>query len=139
MGRKLDLFARVFVFALVIAASSLFLTVSGKSVWLAAAVAIAAAVALVGVIVGSERIKAQKAGLPFEDELSKKVSWKAGYYAFLVSLWLAIGIMIANMLSVEFFKQPDIEFRYAFEAIIIVPAIVFIVLALRFKSKGKID
>jgi MFS family permease len=139
MEKQLNLFIRVFIMALVIAAGSLFFTLPGKSIWLLASVAIAMAVALVALVAASERVTAMKTGLPLEDELSRKATWKAGYYAFVVGLWLAIGIMAANLIGGELFKLPDLDFRYAFEAMIVVPALVFIILATWFKKKGNID
>jgi hypothetical protein len=139
MEKQLNLFMGVFVMALIIAAGSLFFTFPGKSIWLVGSVAIAMAVALVALVAASERVTAMKTGLPLEDELSRKATWKAGYYAFLTGLWLATGIMAANLIGGELFKLPDIDFRYAFEAMVVVPALVFIVLAMWFKKKGNID
>ncbi|MCX6799203.1 MAG: hypothetical protein NTW59_03855 [Candidatus Diapherotrites archaeon] len=139
MGKRLNLFMRVFVLALVMAVPSLFFSLQASALWLVAAVAIAMAVGLVAVVAATEKVKSIKTGLPLEDELSRKATWKAGYYAFLTGLWLAIGIMAANMFAIEVFKLPEIEFRYAFEALIVVPAVVFIVLALCFKRKGKLE
>ncbi|MDD5162623.1 MAG: hypothetical protein PHD95_00250 [Candidatus ainarchaeum sp.] len=139
MGKRLNLFIRVFLAALLIAGFSLFFSLPGSSFWLVATVAIAVAVGLIAIVAASEKVTSIKTGLPLEDELSKKATWKAGYYAFLVGLWLAIVIMVANMFAIEFFRLPEIEFRYAFEALIVVPAITFIVLALWFKKNGKID
>ena len=139
MGKRLNLFMRVFVLAFLMAGLSLFFSLPGSSLWLLASVSIAMAVGLVAVVAATERVKSIKTGLPLEDELSKKATWKAGYYAFLTGLWLAIGIMFGNIIATEAFGADEIEFRYAFEAIIVVPAIVFIVLALRFKKKGKLE
>ncbi|MDD5172077.1 MAG: hypothetical protein PHF60_03515 [Candidatus ainarchaeum sp.] len=139
MGNRLNLFTRVFVLALLMAGFSLFFSMPGSSVWLVASVAIAMAVALVAVVAASEKVTSMKTGLPLEDEFSRKATWKAGYYAFVTGLWLAIGIMFANLVVVEFFKLPGLEFRYAFEALIVVPGLTFIVLAMWFKKKGNID
>lgn len=139
MGKRLNLFLRVFLAALVIAGFSLFFSLPGSSLWLIASVAIAMAIGLVAVVAASEKCTAIKTGLPLEDELSKKATWKAGYYAFLVGLWLAIGIMFSNMFVIEVLKLPEIEFRYAFEALVVVPALTFVVLALWFKKQGKIE
>ena len=139
MGKRLNLFMRVFVLAFLMAGFSLFFSLPGSSLWLVASVSIAMAIGLVAVVAASEKVKSIKTGLPLEDELSKKATWKAGYYAFLTGLWLAIGIMIADMIAVEAFKFPEMEFRHAFEAMVVVPGIVFIVLAMRFKKKGKLE
>ncbi|MFH2106550.1 MAG: hypothetical protein ABII22_04765 [Candidatus Micrarchaeota archaeon] len=125
--------------ALIIAAGSLFFTFPGKSIWLIVSVAIAMAVALLAIVAASEKVTAMKTGLPLEDEFSRRATWKAGYYAFIIGLWLAIGIMAGNLIAGEVFKFPDIEFRYAFEAMIVVPALTFIVLAMWFRQSGKVD
>lgn len=139
MGERLNLFIRVFALALIMAASSLFFSLQEKSIWLITSVAIAMAIALVAIVAASEKVTSMKTGLPLEDELSKKATWKAGYYAFITGLWLAIGIMFANLIATELLRLPEIEFRYAFEALVVVPAISFVVLALWFKKKGNID
>ncbi len=139
MGARFNLFVRVFVLALLMAAVSLVFSMPGSSAWLVVSVAIAMAVGLVAIVAASEKVTSMKTGLPLEDELSRKATWKAGYYSFVTGLWLAIGIMIASMIATEIFKLPEIEFRYAFEAIIVVPAIVFVILATRFKKKGKLE
>jgi MFS family permease len=138
-SKQLNLFIRIFVLALLMASVPLFFSLPGNSVWLIASVAIAMAIALVALVAASERATAMKTGLPLEDELSRKATWKAGYYAFIIGLWLAIGIMAANLVGGELFKLPDINFRYAFEAMIVLPALAFIVLAMWFKKKGNID
>lgn len=139
MEKQLDLFIRVFVLALIIAAGSLYLTFPGKSIWLIASVAIAMAVALIAIVAASEKVTSMKTGLPLDDEYSRKATWKAGYYAFIIGLWLAIGIMAANLVGGEIFGLPDIDFRYAFEAMIAVPGIAFVVLAMWFRKKGNLD
>jgi hypothetical protein len=139
MFKRLDLFVRVFILALLMAGVPLFFSLPGNSIWLIASVAIAMAVALIAVVAASERVTSMKTGLPLEDELSRKATWKAGYYAFVTGLWLAIGIMFANLIAVEVLKLPEVEFRYAFEALVVVPGLTFVVLALWFKKKGTID
>lgn len=139
MEKRLNLFVRVFVLALIMAAGSLYFSLGEKSLWLIASVAIAMAVALVAIVAASEKVTSMKTGLPLEDEFTRKVTHKAGYYAFVTGLWLAIGIMAANMFAVEVLKLPDIEFRYAFEALIVLPALTFVVLTLKFKRMGKVD
>ncbi|MCI0504025.1 hypothetical protein L0Y65_04905 [Candidatus Micrarchaeota archaeon] len=139
MHKRLNLFVRVFVLALLMAGFSLFFSMPGNSLWLIASAAIAMAVALVAIVAASEKITSMKTGLPLDDELSRKATWKAGYYAFVTGLWLAIGIMFANLAMTEFFNLPELEFRYAFEAMIVVPGLTFVVLAMWYKKKGDVD
>jgi len=139
MEKRLNLFIRVFALALLMAAGSLYFSLGAGSLWLIGSVAIAMAVALVAIVAASERVTSMKTGMPLEDEFTRKATHKAGYYAFVTGLWLAIGIMFANLFATEVLKLPDIEFRYAFEALIVLPALTFIVLAMWFKKKGKAD
>lgn len=139
MGKRLNLFIRVFIVALLIAGFSLFFSSPGSSLWLVVSAAIAVAIGVIAVVAASRKVASIKTGLPLEDELSKKATWKAGYYAFLAGLWLAICIMGANIFAVEFLKLPEIEFRYAFELLIVVPAFVFIFLSMRFKKQAVVE
>ena len=45
----------------------------------------------------------EKQGLPIEDELSTFIKYKAGYYSFLISIymWLAIFLLKNNFSNVE--------------------------------------
>ena len=34
-----------------------------------------------------------KAGLPVSDELATKTGWKAGYYTYIFTVWLSVGLL----------------------------------------------
>jgi hypothetical protein len=40
-------------------------------------------------------------GLPLEDEMSKRIKERAGYLAFMITLWFLIGMMWYEMMSEE--------------------------------------
>jgi MFS family permease len=139
LGNRFGRFIRIFVLAMVIAGGVLFFALGIQSLWLLASGAIAMAVALIGVVAASERVISMETGMPLQDELSRKAIWKAGYYAFVTGMWLAIGLMAGNLFAGEILKLPEINFRYAFEVLVIVPGLVFAVLAMWFKQKGSVD
>jgi purine-cytosine permease-like protein len=60
------------------------------------------------------KAESMKSGLPMEDEFSKKVSYRAGYYAYMVSIYVALAGM--------FF---ELEGHLVGAAVILIPAVVF--------------
>ena len=85
-----------------------------------------------------DRAKSVKAGLPAEDEFSKKAMHKAGYYAFLVGIWTSVIMMFLGSLLEEDFSTL-LEPRHYAAAAVLVPGIVFIGLALYFRDRGKVE
>ncbi|MBN2014755.1 MAG: hypothetical protein JW778_06205 [Candidatus Altiarchaeota archaeon] len=71
------------------------------------------------------RAKSIRSGLPTEDEYSKKISYKAGYYSYLVSLYVALAGM--------FFELEGHELG---AAVIIIPAMVFMGSYLYLERRG---
>lgn len=77
-----------------------------------------------------EKAKNAKSGLPAEDELSRKINYKAGYYAYISS----IGIALSTMWASEFFA--GLEARHVAEIVILLPGMVFIGTYLYMSRKG---
>jgi len=75
-------------------------------------------------------IKSIRNKMPVEDERSKKANLKAGYYTFLFSVYLLLGL---GWFGDDYFTRPS----QATGAAILVMAIVFISL-LFFERKGKL-
>ncbi|MDD5317895.1 MAG: hypothetical protein PHF51_04160 [Candidatus ainarchaeum sp.] len=75
-----------------------------------------------------ERGKAAKAGLPATDELAKKASYKAGYYAFIVAIW--------SSLAASIFGLPGHEVT---AAVVLCSAITFVAAYVYLARKGKVD
>lgn len=71
------------------------------------------------------KAKSIKSGLPMEDEYSKKISYRAGYYAYLVSIYVALAGMFFELKSDELGA-----------AVIIIPAMVFMGSYLYLERKG---
>jgi uncharacterized membrane protein YbjE (DUF340 family) len=68
---------------------------------------------------------------PVEDERSKRATTKAGYYTFLFSIYLLLGL---GWFGDDYFTRPS----QATGAAILVMAIVFLALILFFNKKGKL-
>ncbi len=63
--------------------------------------------------------KNRRAGLPIEDELSAKIKYKAGYYTFISSIYIWLGLLLFQ----NSFSQPD----YLLGAGILVPIVLFLI------------
>jgi hypothetical protein len=48
---------------------------------------------LIGIYIGYKRIKRKKAGMPEEDEMSRKIAQKAAATSFYISLFLWLGLI----------------------------------------------
>lgn len=83
-----------------------------------------------------KRTKAYKAGLPFEDELARKVQWKAGYYTFLATIYVALGTAwYADALEEAGTPLPA---RYAAYIIMLASVIVYFTFYLYLNRKGDV-
>ena len=81
-----------------------------------------------------KRAKAYKSGLPFDDELEKKVKWKAGYYTFLVIIYVSLGVAwYADFLEKAGTPMPA---RYAAYIVILASAVLFFIFYLYLGRKG---
>ena len=75
------------------------------------------------------RLKDVRKGLPVKDELSQRVERKAGYYAFLVAIWTAVGA--------GWFSEPlGLAPGQATGIVVLVSGVVFIGLYLLFSKRG---
>ncbi len=99
---------------------------------------VAVVLALISMKFVWDRAKSIKAGLPAEDEMSKRAAHKAGYYAFLVGIWTAVGMMFASAF-VEGEYGIVLQAHHYAAAVVLVPGIVFVLLALYFRDKGRVE
>lgn len=53
-------------------------------------------IAVIALIQALKTDKDEKAGLPADDELSTRIKYKSGYYAFLVSMYMWLFIFLFN-------------------------------------------
>lgn len=85
-----------------------------------------------------ERFRTFKAGLPLKDERENKLWHKAGYYAYLVTIYLVLGL---SWFSDELREVigPDFDIGVFSGIVILVSASVFLGLYFYFRRTGKIE
>jgi peptidoglycan/LPS O-acetylase OafA/YrhL len=76
------------------------------------------------------------AGMPFEDELSKKIMHRAGYYSYFASMYTALGVSMFKELIEKAIGIPELTVSSATGIIILVPALVFFITIFYLKRKG---
>jgi hypothetical protein len=84
------------------------------------------------------RIGSLKKGLPAEDERSKLVNYKAGYYAFIAAIWASLGVSWANEIAVEDFGMAGLLPRHVGFAILLITGLVFVASYLYLNRKGNV-
>jgi hypothetical protein len=80
-------------------------------------------------------IRAKRTGVPTEDEMSKAMTNKAGYYSLIVSMFAATAMICINIAADElgsYYIQADT----VLPVIVIVPGLVFVFLRQYFMSRG---
>lgn len=79
-----------------------------------------------------------KIGLSAGDELTEKTTWKAGYYTYLFSVWVAISLLWYNILVPERFGVPELSVEQVIGILVLLPGAFFIGLAFYFNKKGDV-
>jgi len=82
-----------------------------------------------------DRIRNMRAGLPQEDERSKRISHKAGYYGFIAAIWSAVG---SNLLSVMIYDK-DLRGGLVTASVVLVSGLVFVIAYLYLMMKGDVE
>ena len=105
--------------------------------WPIVSVGIIALLILIPILVIWKTLKEKKSGYPLADERTKKLTWKAGYYAMFVGQYFILAYMWITFLGREFFGMPEIEAGYPMIATLLVSALSFLVLRVYFGRKGE--
>ena len=105
--------------------------------WLIASGGILALIILIGILVIWKTLKEKKSGFPLADERTKKLNWKAGYYAMFMGQYFILAYLLVNIIGREFFGMPEIEAGYPMIAALLVSALSFLVLRWHFGRKGE--
>ena len=82
-----------------------------------------------------DRIKNMRAGLPHEDERSKRINYKAGYYGFIAAIWSALG---SNSLSIIMYDK-DLRGGLVVASVVLVSGLVFVIAYLILMMKGDVE
>ncbi len=105
--------------------------------WLIPSGGILALIILIGVLVIWKTLKEKKSGFPLGDERTKKLTWKAGYYAMFMGQYFILAYLWVSFIGREFFGMPEIEAGYPMIAALLAPALSFLILRWYFGRKGE--
>ena len=106
-------------------------------IWPVVSTGILALMILIAVLVLWRRLKDKKSGFPLADERTRKLNWKAAYYAMFMGQYFIIAYLLVNIVGREFFGMPEIEAGYPMIATLLVSALSFLVLRAYFGRKGE--
>jgi len=85
-----------------------------------------------------DRLKNIRAGLPSADERAKKLHWKAGAYAYIATIWIAIGTMWYNIIFAENLGYPELNAGQVVAVIVLLSGLVWFALQFYFMKQGDI-
>ena len=106
--------------------------------WPIASTGILALMILIAVLVLWRMLKDKKSGFPLADERTRKLNWKAAYYAMFMGQYFIIAYLLVNIVGREFFGMPEIEAGYPMIAALLVSSVSFLVLRWHFGRKGEL-
>ena len=106
--------------------------------WPIASGGILALIILIGILVIWKTLKDKKSGFPLDDERTRKLNWKAGYYAMFLGQYFIIAYLLVNIVGREFLGIPEIEAGYPLTAALLVSSVSFLVLRWYLGRKGEL-
>ena len=112
---------------------------SGHSPGELVSIAAAVVLTLAAVYYIWERKKDVDAGMPFEDELSKKVMHKAAYFAYFASMYTALGVSMFKENIEAIVGIAELTVSDVAGIVVLVPAIVFFIAIFYFKRRGDVE
>ncbi len=105
--------------------------------WPIVSTGILALMILIAALVLWKRLKDKKSGFPLADERTRKLNWKAAYYAMFMGQYFIVAYLLVNIVGTEFFGMPEIEAGYPMIAALLVSSVSFLVLRWHFGRKGE--
>ena len=72
-----------------------------------------------------DKIVNSRKRLPVKDERQTGISYRAGYYAWIASIWSAIGVMWFGIFLEEEFGYPQLTANYVVAGVVLISALVF--------------
>lgn len=105
--------------------------------WLIPSGGILALIILIGILVVWKTLKDKKSGEPIADERTKKLNWKAAYYAMFMCQYFILAYLWVTLVGREFFGMPEIEADYPLIAALLASALSFLVLRRYLGRKGE--
>ena len=102
-------------------------------------VSVAGVIVLGALFIVRKKLSAVKKGLPTRDEMERRVSHKAGYYAFIASIWFSLAVMFYAGIGVEEYSLPALLPRHYPALIVAFTGLVFVVSYLWLDWKGSVE
>lgn len=118
-----------------ILAAVFFVTGSAKDMFIAISVMNALLILLFAGYLVMRWLDSRKTGLPLEDEMSHKIKFKAGYYSWLIAMYLMVGMMLVQIAAAEIWSY-TISIDRMLPYLVIVPGLAFVALSLLYRKKG---
>ncbi len=87
-------------------------------------------------IIMIKRTKDLKKGLPVKDELIIKIAHKAGSYAYMSTMWLAVILLWYNTYFVDNFNLPLLSTEQLIGIIVLLPGVIYLTFFFIFNKKG---
>jgi len=106
--------------------------------WPIVSIGIIALLILIPALVLWKTLKDKKAGFPLADERTRKLNWKAGFYAMFMCQYFIIAYLWVSFIGREFFGMPEIEAGYPMIAALLVSSVSFLVLRWYLGRKGEL-
>jgi hypothetical protein len=78
-------------------------------------------------------------GLPIVDELTLKAAHKAGYYSWIITVWISISIMMFKDLIVRIFDLSELTAEHQTGILVFSSILVFFMLSYYFTKRGEVD
>jgi hypothetical protein len=139
MSEKFKIFLGFVIAAVGIATAFVWLSNTGFELGAVAPFSVILIIVGLAAWVLMRRASAVKAGLPAEDELSKKVMHKAGYYAFLTTIYIALFVGMFEEDIAGFFGLPELEVHSATGLIILLSAVSFMASFFILSRRGSVE
>ncbi len=136
MNERLRMWAMLAIAAAVLIASALMIFVlEGVNAWTLASFVILLLIVAVALFFVMRTAKELRSGYPLEDERSRYLNMRAGYYSFYISMYVVLGLAFVMMLLQE--EGVVLSNNEVLFFIVILMGSVHIVLTTYFKRKGK--
>ena len=118
-----------------VAAGLALLILEGVNAWTLTSFAVLAIIAGLALVLVARTAKELRSGYPLQDERSRYMNMRAGYYAFYVSMYSVLALAFAmTLLEDEGVSLPNGELLFL---VIVLMGSVHIALSLYFKLRGK--
>ena len=122
--------------ALVIVTLAAYFLFSGGQSGEITLVIIALVIVVMALFVFREKFRSYKSGLPASDEMSKRTMQKAGYYAWLVSIYALLASRMLGEEAAEAAGDASLVGSYMMIGGIVIPALAFFAMYFWFGRRG---